>query len=95
MTPVASAAFYYDLLAPRARFVDIWQTTYQHVMTDAEAIVEWVKGTGLRPYLEALDASERAAYLKGNTEAIDQAYPVRADGKRLFAFPRLFLVALR
>jgi trans-aconitate 2-methyltransferase len=95
LTPVASASFYYDLLAPHAQSVDIWQTTYQHVMADAHSIVEWVKGTGLRPYLDALDPSERAAYLRGYTEAIDQAYPVRTDGRRLFAFPRLFMVALR
>ena len=53
-TPVAGPAFYYDLLAPRATAVDIWRTTYEHVMPDAAAIVEWVKGTGLRPYLDDL-----------------------------------------
>jgi trans-aconitate 2-methyltransferase len=95
LTPVADARFYYDLLAPHATAVDIWQTTYQHVMPDAQAIVEWVKGTGLRPYLDVLDAEERAPYLAGYTEAIDRAYPTRSDGRRLFAFPRLFLVALR
>lgn len=94
-TPVASPEFYYDLLAPHARSVDIWQTTYQHVMTDAAAIVEWVKGTGLRPYLDALSDSERPHFLERYTAAIDQAYPARADGKRLFAFPRLFIVAVR
>ena len=95
LTPVADARFYYDLLAPHATAVDIWQTTYQHVMPDAQTIVEWVKGTGLRPYLDVLDAEERATYLAGYAEAIDRAYPTRSDGRRLFAFPRLFLVALR
>lgn len=93
--PVSGATFYYDLLAPRAQAVDIWQTTYQHVMPDARAIVEWVKGTGLRPYLNVLSESERAPYLEAYTDAIDAAYPARADGQRLFAFPRLFLVAIR
>ena len=95
LTPVASPAFYYDLLAPTARSVDIWQTTYEHVMQSPEAIVDWVKGTGLRPYLEALSASERDTYLAAYTRGIDAAYPPRSDGKRLFSFPRLFIVAQR
>jgi len=93
--PVASAATYYDLLAPRARLVDIWRTTYEHVMPDAAAIVEWVKGTGLRPTLDALDPGDRPAFLTAYTDAIAAAYPPRADGKRLYSFPRLFLVAVR
>jgi trans-aconitate 2-methyltransferase len=92
---VGSAAFYYDLLAPHAQSVDIWQTTYQHVMADAGAIVEWVKGTGLRPYLDAVAPTERAAYTAAYTAAIDAAYPARVDGRRLFAFPRLSVVAVR
>ena len=92
---VASPEFYYDLLAPHAKSVDIWQTTYQHVMADAGAIVEWVKGTGLRPYLDALPEAERPEYLERYTAAIDAAYPPRSDGRRLFRFPRLFIVALR
>lgn len=93
---VSSPSEYYDALALCSRRIDIWQTTYEHVMLDAPAIVEWVKGTGLRPYLEALsDDDERNRYLKAYTEAIDAAYPARTDGKRLFSFPRLFLVATR
>lgn len=92
---ILSPAAYYDLLAPRARSVDLWATTYEHVLPDASAIVEWVKGTGLRPFLEVLNEDERAAYLSAYTEAIDRAYPARSDGKRLFSFPRLFLVAVR
>jgi trans-aconitate 2-methyltransferase len=92
---VGSPAFYYDLLAPTARSVDVWQTTYEHVMADAAAIVDWVKGTGLRPYLDVLTQAERPAYLEAYTRGVDAAYPARADGKRLFSFPRLFVVAVR
>lgn len=95
LTPVASPAFYYDLLAPRMTAVDIWRTTYEQVMPDAGAIVEWVKGTGLRPYLDDLDEAERSRFLLAYREAIDAAYPARSDGKRLFSFPRLFIVAVR
>lgn len=90
--PIESASFYYDLLAPRARHVDIWQTRYEQVVPDAAAIVEWVKGTGLRPYLEALAPEQRALFEDEYTREIARAYPTRADGRRLFSFPRLFVV---
>jgi trans-aconitate 2-methyltransferase len=93
--PVGKADSYYDLLAPYASSVDVWQTRYEHVMPDADAIVEWVKGTGLRPYLEALEPSERPLFLEAYASGIEAAYPARRDGKRLFSFPRLFVVAVR
>jgi trans-aconitate 2-methyltransferase len=96
LTPAGSPSFYYDLLTTRSSHVDIWETRYEHVMTDGDAIVEWVKGTGLRPYLDALtDGAERAAFLRAYKEGIEGAYPQRLDGKRLFSFPRLFIVAVR
>lgn len=95
IAPVAGPAWYYDLLAPHAGRIDLWQTTYQHVLADAQAIVEWVRGTGLRPYLEALHEDERNAYLAAYLAAIDDAYPVRSDGRRLFPFPRLFMIVTR
>lgn len=94
-TQVENVAWYYDVLASAASHVDIWRTTYEHVMPDATAIVEWVKGSGLRPYLDALASDESAAYLAKYTTAIAAAYPERPDGKRLFSFPRLFMVAVR
>jgi trans-aconitate 2-methyltransferase len=92
-THVGSPASYFDLLAPYASDVDIWRTTYEHVMPSPKAIVEWVKGTGLRPYLEAVP--DREAYLAAYTRAVDAAYPAHHGGARLFSFPRLFVVARR
>ncbi|CAL95250.1 trans-aconitate 2-methyltransferase [Azoarcus olearius] len=95
IAPLPAAAWYYDLLAPHARQLELWQTTYEQVMDDAGAIVEWVRGTGLRPYLEALAEDEHPAYLAAYEAGIDAAYPPRSDGRRLFPFPRLFMVAVR
>jgi trans-aconitate 2-methyltransferase len=93
--PIESVAFYYDLLAPRATHVDIWQTRYEQVVPDAAAIVEWFKGTGLRPYLEAIKPEQRNAFEREYESEIARAYPERSDGRRLFSFPRLFIVCTR
>lgn len=95
VSPVLTPEYYYDLLAPRTTRVDIWRTTYEHVMPDVASIVDWVKGTGIRPYLAVLSEEEQAEYLVQYSRAIDEAYPQRADGKRLFSFPRIFIVAVR
>jgi len=86
---------YYDMLAAGAANVDAWHTVYQHRMASAAAIVEWVSATGLKPFIDPLDAPLRESFLAEYQRRIDAAYTARADGRRLLAFPRLFLVAQR
>lgn len=86
---------YYDLLAPSAARIDIWHTVYQHPLDGPPAIVEWVQATGLRPYLARLEEGERAAFIAAYESALAKAYPPLADGKVLFSFPRLFVVATK
>jgi trans-aconitate 2-methyltransferase len=63
-------------------------------MSSAEAIFEWYKGTGLRPFLEAFGTEqERQNFLAEYTKRIREAYPEQPDGKVLFPFRRLFMVA--
>lgn len=92
-TELLTIGGYYDLLAPLAAEVDVWHTIYQHRMDSAAAIVEWVRATGLRPFIDPLPRELRASYLAEYERRIDAAYPVRTDGKRLLAFPRMFIVA--
>jgi trans-aconitate 2-methyltransferase len=93
--PRHDAAWYCDRLSPLAARVDIWRTTYYHRLADASAIVEWFKGTGLRPFLDPLTPDERTAYLARYLDAVAQAYPPLADGGVLLPFPRLFFIAVR
>jgi len=85
---------YYDALAPNAASMDLWETEYFHVMESPAAIVEWISTTGLRPFLEALDADgDRQLFLDRFTELVTDAYPRQADGRVLFPFRRTFVIA--
>ena len=97
-TEILPIGTYYDLLATpgaSAQSVDVWHTVYQHPMDSASAIVQWLRGTGLKPYVEGLPENLQPEYLAEYERRIESAYPQRADGQRLLAFPRLFIVAQR
>jgi trans-aconitate 2-methyltransferase len=86
---------YYDLFASSAARIDIWHTVYQHPLDGPAAIVDWVRATGLRPYLARLEEGDHAAFLAEYESELARAYPPLTDGKVLFRFPRLFVVATR
>lgn len=92
---LASPEEYYDLLKPVCRKIDIWHTVYNHVMPGPGDIVEWFKGTALRPFLAALDARGAEEFLAAYAEEIASRYSARIDGKILLRFPRLFIVATK
>lgn len=95
-TRLLSADRYYDLLvASGCRRVDMWKTVYFHVIPAAESIVEWLKSTGLRPFLEPLNEPEKQDFLWQYLEKLRKAYPERQDGNVLLPFPRFFFVATR
>jgi trans-aconitate 2-methyltransferase len=93
--PLPPARVYYEALRPHAARLDIWRTAYNHLLADAAAIVEFIRSTGLRPFLDPLSEDERQAFLAAYTAKIAAAYPPLADGGVLLQFPRLFLVAQR
>jgi trans-aconitate 2-methyltransferase len=85
---------YYAVLAERCEAVDVWSTTYLQALSGPDAVLEWMKGTALRPWLTALsDAVTREAYLGALGERLSAAFPHRPDGVTLMPFPRLFLAA--
>ena len=90
------AAYYFELLRPHCAEVDVWRTTYHHPLAGGHgAVVEWFKGSALRPYLQKLDEAAQQAFLETYLRAISQAYPALDDGTVLLPFPRLFIVATR
>lgn len=92
-SPVAPPEFYYDLLAPLAARLDIWETEYLQVLEGEDPVKEWTKGTWLKQFLDALDEPQRSAFEADYAARLRPAYPRRPDGKTLFPFRRLFIVA--
>jgi trans-aconitate 2-methyltransferase len=95
-TTIESAGWYYGLLRQNCSRVDVWRTTYHHpIAGGADAVVEWFKGSGLRPFIAPLEQAEQQAYLDRYRAAVSRAYPALPDGMVLLPFPRLFIVGTR
>jgi trans-aconitate 2-methyltransferase len=86
---------YYHWLTPLSRRVEIWQTTYVHPLPGVGAVVDWFRGSGLRPFLNPLDDCEREQFIARYMNELAEAYPVEPDGSLLFLYPRLFAVAVK
>jgi trans-aconitate 2-methyltransferase len=93
--PVAAPEWYYDLLAPLAQMLDIWETEYLHVLEGDDPVLDWTRSTALRPVAQALDAELLAAFERAYADRLRAAYPRRPDGRTLFPFRRLFIIAQR
>jgi trans-aconitate 2-methyltransferase len=90
---IASHSDYYHWLRPLSARVDIWQTTYVHPLSGVGAVVDWFRGSGLRPFLDPLNDRERKEFLERYMRELADAYPLEPDGRLLFLYPRLFIVA--
>jgi trans-aconitate 2-methyltransferase len=89
------ASTYLDVLTPLCSEVDAWETSYVHILQGANPILDWVKGTGLRPVLSALDTDDlRAEFCAELAPLLGAAYPQR-DWGTPFPFKRVFVVARR
>lgn len=92
---ILSAGAYWDILRPLAASLDLWETTYLHVLTGVDPVVEWAAGSSLRPFLDPLPEEQRIAFRAAYAAALRPHYPPQADGSTLLPFRRLFLVARR
>ncbi len=93
--PVADPSVYHAILAKESTRLDIWETTYLQVLEGENPVAEWTKGTALSPLLAALAEPERSAFESTYRALVAKAYPPEADGRTLFPFRRLFIVAER
>jgi trans-aconitate 2-methyltransferase len=85
---------YAELLAEAGCEVDAWETTYVHILEGDDPVLEWYKGSGLRPVLAVLDDDQAAGFLADYGERIRAVYPPSSFGT-VFPFRRVFTVAHR
>ena len=86
----------YERLTPLAGQVTMWETRYCHVLDGYEGLADWYRGTGMRPYLDALPDDElRARFEKRFLQRAAEEFPLASDGRLLFWFKRWFFVAYR
>ena len=85
-------AAYLDVLARQGCVVDAWETTYAHVLAGPDPVLEWVRGTALRPVLDRLSPADAAAFEAEYGAALRTAYPPRPYGT-VVPFRRIFVVA--
>ncbi len=86
---------YYQNLSSLSSRVVLWETIYYHILDSHLAILEWYRGTGLRPYLNQLKEEEKDAFEQDVLNLIRENYPLQPDGRVIFRFPRLFFIAVK
>ena len=84
---------YFDLLSSCSSNFELWETVYYHAMPSHEHLIEWVRGTRLRPYLDALDEKEKAEFEGDILTKVKESYPFTASGEVILKFRRFFFVA--
>ncbi len=84
---------YYDILSKYYEEISIWQTNYAHIIESYEAIVEFVSGTGLRPYLQEMEEEEKESFKKALITELKKVYPIQRNGKIIFTFERIEFIA--
>jgi trans-aconitate 2-methyltransferase len=92
---VCTPEAYFAILEPHASRVEIWETRYLYVLEGEDAVFRWMSGTGLRPFVAALEGDEREAFLAEYKTHLAKAYPKCPSGKTLYPFQRLFAVVTR
>jgi trans-aconitate 2-methyltransferase len=92
---ILPAGDYYDLLRPLTSSVDLWETTYLHVLQGEDAVVQWAAGSSLRPFLGRLSPALQTEFRQAYAAALRPHYPRRPDGATLLPFRRQFIIAVR
>lgn len=91
--PVAEPAWYIEHLAPQVAALEVWETEYQQILSGPDPVKEYTKGSWLSRFLQALPAAQAAAFEADYAVRLRAAYAPLADGRTVFPFRRLFIVA--
>lgn len=83
---------YVELLSECASNVEVWETVYYHEMDSCEDLLDWVRSTRLRPYLDCLNGKEQVLFEEEILKEVKRQYQVMKNGKIMFKFRRLFLM---
>ena len=84
---------YYNILSGCFSAFEMWETTYYHALPDHRALIEWVKGTRIRPYLAVLDEKQGIAFENEILTKVKESYPIMKNGQVILRFRRLFFIA--
>jgi trans-aconitate 2-methyltransferase len=95
LATIPSPETYWRWLAPHTRNLDIWETIYLQVLDGKDPVVNFMRGTALRPFLSVLPEAESAKFIDAFAQRMAVAYPAQPNGQTLFPFRRLFLIAQR
>lgn len=91
-----SASHYYDILVSLSSKIGLWETTYYHILSNHQALIEWYRSTGMRPFLERLpDDHCRRQFENEVLNGCRESYKVQKDGKILYPFKRIFFIAYK
>ncbi len=93
LADIRSPETYWRWLSPHACHLDLWETIYLQVLDGKDPVVNFMRGTALRPFLSALPENEAAKFIDSFAERMAAAYPAQPNGQTLFPFRRFFLVA--
>lgn len=94
-SPLAAPGAYRAWLSPAAGDVDMWRTTYFHLLGGPDPVLGWVKGSVLAPVLAVLEPDDAGRLEAALAAAYREAYPPEPDGTTIFPFSRLFFVATK
>ncbi len=90
-----SSEEYFDILSSLTDDFTMWESVYYHRMKSHAALVDWIKGTKLRPYLNLLDEGCQKELENEIVQRVIPLYPVQGNGEVIYRFRRLFFMAIK
>lgn len=83
----------YDILSSVSQNITMWETVYYHIVPSYGGVIGWYRGSGLRPYLDALNEDEKSEFLSDLLGAIKEKYHTAPDNSVILKMPRMFFIA--